>query len=101
VGLATAFTLPEGAPDFVCPHGKAWGFVPEGKATVQVRPVPSYVAERRAACDACTGDGLDCSVRYRRMLQETRGVECWFRKYIAAQESTCPMGYWTKQLKEN
>jgi len=96
--IAARFAVPGGGTDFDCPHGKPWGYMPEGKAVVKAvvkaKPVPAYVAERRKICDACAVDGLDCQVKYHRKLQEARGVNCWFTRYVAAVESTCPMGYW-------
>jgi len=29
--LANAFELPPDAPDFTCPHGRPWGYIPPSK----------------------------------------------------------------------
>ena len=53
--LAKAFELPEGAPDFECPHGLPWGF--EGTAQ-PITTEPTY-EEVVAVCKECP-ERADC-----------------------------------------
>ena len=79
--LALSFTLPSGAPDFECPHGLEWGATPE---RVAAEPEPAYVADRRAACDACDVPEEKCSVKMRRKLKP-----CWYVAYTRRLGAVC------------
>jgi hypothetical protein len=60
--VAERFGMPADGVDWECPLGVPWGY--QGATPAGVRETAlDYVAERRAACDACEKTGLECEVR--------------------------------------
>ena len=55
IDLAGNFALPDGAPDFDCPHGKPWGFLPPARGlgdTVE-RVIKKVTFGRVKPCGGC------------------------------------------------
>jgi len=58
--MARTFTMPDGAPDFPCPYGKAWGEV----VPVTIRSPPERISDdhdpeaerRRLKAGGCCGE---------------------------------------------
>ena len=84
-GIAERFAVE--SVDWPCPKGHPWRYEPPVRGAAKREPEPSFVAERRAACEAC-GE-VDCFLK--RLLKDK---PCGFRARIVRPGMVCPKGKW-------
>ena len=69
--LAARFELPPGAPDFACPHGKAWGYRPPdrglGDTVERVLRATGIGRVAKRLIRALTGKPCGCGQRRERL----------------------------------
>lgn len=96
-GLGRTLEVPPGAPDYECPLGRPWGFVPPNSAPAIVAHVPpapaadAAVAQaRERACRACDEfNGAVCE----RQFSCGCCTATWLR-WLGSSDSKCPLGTW-------
>lgn len=87
--LAAAYVLPDGAPDFDCPYGVAWGGGPDLDRTTSMA-LRELVEARSKLCRAC--DEFNGAVCERRFSCGTC-LSTWLA-WLGDASSACPLERW-------
>ena len=88
-GISKRFNVPEA--DWPCPKGHEWGYKPTAREPKATKPDSESVVARRAACEACDVEAVECGVKHRLMVLRK---QCWFNGYIKRPGAVCPKERW-------